>query len=248
MTNYIIAIPTYQRAHTLVKKTLNFLFSSHINMDRVFIFVASQDEYDTYLKVVPYNLYNKLVIGVLGITAQRNFISDYFPVGQQIVSLDDDITRLMILEGRKLVLVKSINDFFNNAFEKCTEHALFIWGIYPTDSIMFMNKGELSTSFKFIIGAFYGYINRKLECLRLNVSSECKEDIEQSILYYKCDEGVIRFNNVCSNPCVASEGGLGKDRRERNEAACTYLLESYPTYLRAKQRSNGMKELRFLRR
>jgi len=244
--SYIIAIPSYQRAHALVKKTLTFLFESQIDMQRVFIFVASQEEYDTYYEVVPHNLFNSLVIGKLGITAQRNFISNFFPEGQYIVSIDDDITRLRILDEKKLTTLEDVDMFLQEAFTICEEEGMFIWGIYPTDSIMFMGNGRMSTSLKFIIGAFYGFINRKLECLRLDIRAECKEDIEQSILYFMLDGGVIRFNNVATNPCVASDGGLGKDREDRNNAACAYLVETYPDYTTLRTRKNGVKEIRLL--
>ena len=222
------------------------MIESGLDMQRVFIFVASKEEFDTYSKVVPRHLYNKLVIGVLGITAQRNFISDFFPVGMHIVSMDDDITRLRILNEKKLVPFDNVDMFLTEAFIVCDEEGLYIWGVYPTDSVMFMGKGLMTTSLKFIMGAFYGYINRKLECLLLDTRAECKEDIEQSILYYKCDGGVIRFNNVTTNPCVASDGGLGRDRSDRNNAACAYLVEAYPLYTALRARKNGMKEIRLL--
>ena len=57
-------------------------------------------------------MYHKLVIGKLGITHQRIFISKYFPIGQYIVSLDDDIEEVSKLRGTdKLVKIKDLNQF-----------------------------------------------------------------------------------------------------------------------------------------
>ena len=46
---YIIAIPSYKRADTLNKKTLNLLKSSEMNIkEKVYIFVVDETEYKIY--------------------------------------------------------------------------------------------------------------------------------------------------------------------------------------------------------
>ena len=46
---YIIAVPSYKRADTLNKKTLNLLKSSDISIkEKVYIFVADETEYKIY--------------------------------------------------------------------------------------------------------------------------------------------------------------------------------------------------------
>ena len=61
---YIIAIPSYKRADTLNKKTLNLLKSSDINIkEKVYIFVADETEYKIYKEILNENDFNSLIIG-----------------------------------------------------------------------------------------------------------------------------------------------------------------------------------------
>ena len=46
MNNYIIAIPSYKRSQTLKSKTLNVLKDYNILINKIYIFVASNEEYD----------------------------------------------------------------------------------------------------------------------------------------------------------------------------------------------------------
>ena len=105
-----------------------------------------------------------------------------------------------------------------------------------------MKSGVMTKSLKFLIGVCYGYINRNIP--ELYPTAEGKEDIEQSILYFKRDGGVIRFNNIAVKTKFNAEGGLGKDRFEMNEKASQLLQKKYPDVVKIFHRKNGMSEVR----
>ena len=73
---YKIAIPSYDRAETLLKKTLNTLVN--IPNDLITIFVANEEQYEIYRQYIKDY---KIVIGKLGITNQRIFIKNYYKEG-----------------------------------------------------------------------------------------------------------------------------------------------------------------------
>ena len=224
---------------------MKFLQEGRVDKRRVFIFVSDASQAELYASHVPPELYNEIVVGIKGIVHQRNFISQYFPVGQYVVSLDDDVTRLNHLVVDKRVRIKDVNVFFNHAFKVLEQTGLYIWGIYPTNSIKFMqnSKEEISTSLKFLVGYCFGFIVRREKSLMLHV--EGKEDYEQSIRYYKLDNGVVRFNHICANDAsTPREGGLGKDRHQMNKEASEYLRETFPEYITVWQRPNGKHEVR----
>jgi hypothetical protein len=123
---------------------------------------------------------------------------------------------------------------------------LYIWGIYPVRNAFFM-KNEVSTDLKFIIGVLRGFINRKTNKLKPSVSSESKEDYEQSILYYKLDGGVLRFNNITPKTKFNAKGGLGQERQEMNRLAANYLKKTYPDIITIFHRDNGMTEVKLAR-
>jgi 5,10-methylenetetrahydrofolate reductase len=103
--HYVIAIPTYNREDIISKKTLKTLLEGGVNKNKIYLFVANKEQYKLYYENVPKNMYKEIIIGKLGITNQRKFISKYFPENQYIISIDDDVEELLILkDSTKLVL------------------------------------------------------------------------------------------------------------------------------------------------
>ena len=222
---YYVAIPSYDRADSLLTKTLNTL--KDIPSNRIYIFVANESQYNIYKQVIPnYNI----VIGKLGITNQRRFIKNYFKEGTCVVSIDDDVEEVNKLNGDKLNKVHNLDVFFNESFKRIKKENLFIWGIYPVRNPFFM-KNTITTKLKFIIGTLYGFIVRHDKSLE-PICKE-KEDFEQSILYYLKDGGVMRYNNITIKTKFKAKGGLGliDGRYKANKEAALYLSKKYPQFV-----------------
>ena len=123
------------------------------------------------------------------------------------------------------------------------DEGLYIWGVYPVRNAFFM-KQSITTDLRFIVGVFFGYINRKLKKLEPSIKAEGKEDYETTILYYKLDGGVLRFNNVTTKTKYIADGGLGKERFEINKHAAEYLKSTYPEIITIFHRKTGMTEVK----
>lgn len=244
LSNYVIAIPSYNRHNEIINKTLTTLLEGSVNKNKIYIFVANKTQEQLYLNTIPKSLYHKIVVGKIGIANQRVFISNYFPINQYIVSLDDDVEEIQYLKGDKLIKLRDLDTFFKDAYKVLTKEKLYIWGVYPVRNAFFMYN-TISTDLKFIIGVTFGYINRKLK--KLIPKAEGKEDIEQSILYYKMDGGVVRFNNIVPKTKFNAPGGLGIDRYEMNKKAADFLQQKYPDIVTLFHRKNGMPEVRLAR-
>jgi hypothetical protein len=250
--SYVVAIPSYNRPNEIVKKTLKTLKDGGINKNTIYIFVANTNEEKKYAEIVPKELYGKIVVGKLGIANQRIFIKHYFKENQHVVSIDDDVEALFKMtnttgtprpETAKLIKITNVDRFFKDAFDRLKKEKLFIWGIYPVNNAFFM-KNKVTTGLKFIIGALYGFIVRKTTELEPSIHAEGKEDYEQSILYYKKDGGVLRYNNVTIKTKFLAKGGLGADRFAMNKKAAEYLKKTYPELVTIFHRKNGMTEIR----
>jgi len=240
--NYVIAIPSYKRPKELLQKTIMTLINGQVDTSAIHIFVANREEYDIYKPLFPTL---KVIIGELGIRNQRIFISKYFPENQYIVSIDDDVEALNVLDDKKLKVVINIDFFIKQAYDRLITEHLYLWGIYPVNNPFFM-KPVVTTKLKFIIGVIHGYINRHNDLLYPNILSESKEDYEQSLLFYKMDGGVVRFNYISAKTKFNAIGGLGKDRHERNHIASVYLKETYPEHITVfNRKKNNMSEVRF---
>ena len=246
MVNYVVAIPTYNRYDVLADKTLNTLIEGNVNKNKIFLFVANKEQYKLYEDAIPKNMYNQIIIGKKGITNQRKFIAKYFPEGQYVISMDDDVEEFEILKGEKLVKLQDINDFFIQAYNLLKKNNLFIWGIYPVRNAFFMYK-NITTDLRFIIGVTFGFIVRHNKLLQPSVKAETKEDYEQTILYFKMDGGVLRFNNITTKTKFNAPGGLGTDRYERNKTAAEYLEKTYPDIVTIFNRKNGTYEVKLNR-
>lgn len=246
MDNYVIAIPTYNRTNEVINKTLKTLRDGSIHNNKIYLFVANKEQYNLYESTVPKELYFKIIIGKKGIANQRVFISKYFDEGQYVISMDDDVEEFQILKNEKLVKLNNIDMFFKNAYKLLKKEGLFIWGIYPVRNAFFMYD-NVTTDLRFIIGVTFGYITRHNNRLKPSIRSETKEDYEQTVLYYKMDGGVLRFNNITVKTKFNAPGGLGTERFERNKLAAEYLTEKYPDIIKRNDRKDGTPEVKLLK-
>jgi hypothetical protein len=245
--NYQICIPSYKRYTILQHKTLNLLHKLNIPREIINIFVIEEEYNDYKLNCNP-DMYNELIIGVKGLVEQRKFISNYYPENTHIISLDDDIESLDL----SMTDYATADIFFKKAFEICILNKSFIWGVYPVLNPFFRKNQKLyTTELKFIIGAFFGFINRPNDLdleLKLMVHGN-KEDVERSILYFKKDGVVIRFNKVGFKTKYygTDGGGLGtlNNRLESMKQGTLNINSAYSELTKIKIRKNGLYEIVF---
>ena len=236
---YTIVIPTYQRYKELNSKTLKLLKRYNIPSKKIFIFVADDNEKMEYEKYTSPDDYNEIVVGVLGIAAQRNFITQYFPDGLYIISMDDDIESIMNLG----LEIDDFNELIQCNYHLMDSHNCDTWGIYPVNNIFFMkSQKEITYDFKFIIGCLFGFINNKNYVLSNNC--ECKEDYERSVLSYINRGAIMRCNHISVKTKFYAMGGLGKNRDVANLKAVQYLIDTYPLHFARKFRKDGREEIR----
>lgn len=236
--DYIIAIPSYKRENALRTHTLKCL--KDIPLEQIYIFVANDEEYANYKTELPeYNI----IVGEAGLMNQRNFISLYFPVGQKIISIDDDIQQFVIKKDDKLTPIDDIDYYFKEGFKMLMQEDASLFGFYPVLNKLFM-KETITTDFRFIIGSCFGYINR-----RILITVPQKQDYEISVLNYLKDSKVVRFNYISmKTKYYKMKGGLQSNvRKQEQEEAVKTLISRYPKFfVRKKSFKSGFPELRTL--
>jgi len=248
-SDYVVCVPSYKRSRICNDKTLTTLKKAGIDTKHVYVYVANQQEYDDYLSTLDKSLYHRLIIGIKGIVQQRQFIMDQWPEGKQIVYLDDDIERIDLSLSPRF-RGKSLDHFIREAFIDCKNMGAFTWGVYAVYN-PFFRKGrkELSTELNFIVGTFYGIINRPhLKQIRVTAALKengQKEDVERTIKYFIHDGIVLRYNRIgFVTKYYGTEGGLGRFE-ERIQAGINIskaFTKLYPDYGHIKMRKNGMAE------
>lgn len=246
MSNYVVAIPSYNRVDEVIHKTLHTLKEANIPKSKIYVFVANKQQYKLYEESVPKQLYGHLIIGKKGIVHQRKFITTYFPEGQYVISMDDDIECFEILHKDKLIKLTNLHGLFMDAYRKMKAEHLYLWGVYPVRNPFYMYE-KTTDDLRFIIGVVFGYIVRHDKSLLVSLQSESKDDYEQTILYYKKDGGVIRYNNITTKTKLGAPGGLGTNRMDKSRRAAEYLVKTYPDIVSRNDRQNGTPEVKLKR-
>jgi len=250
MTNkdYVICIPSYKRANVCNDKTLATLHKHKIDPKKIFVYVANKEDYDLYKDTLDPKSYNKLIIGKKGLVPQRQFITEKWSTGKPIVFFDDDVESIDLSLSPRFKS-HNLDYFLKEAFNECEKNKSYIWGVYAVFNPFFRKtKSEMSTDLKYIVGAFYGIINRpNLKAIQLTITKENgqKEDVERTLKYFINDGIVIRFNKIgFTTKYYGKEGGLGRfeDRIKPMKEACKKLEEKYSEYGHTKVRGNGMSE------
>ncbi len=234
--NYNIAIPSYNRPQQLIKKTLKFLQSFEIPHEKIFIFVDNEAEHNIYRIYVPDDI-RIIISNVNGLINQRNFISEYFDIDSFVISMDDDVTnikRLLILPDGKKILdnVNDLEQTFQFIYQLLEKTNCYLFGVYGRNPL-FMSH-SVDTRFNFIDGSFYGFIVRKLDCLKIK-HVQFGDDTELALNYFKNDEKILNIKFLAVLHSIATNsGGLQdkfKNRIEQQKIDSEKLVELFPEYL-----------------
>ena len=234
--DYVVAIPSYKRAETLKDKTLHTLQQYKINPKQIDIFVANTEEEEIYKQTLEKGTYNKIIVGVPKIGPQRNFISDYYPIGKPVIHMDDDIQGFIEYDPkakRSEKKLTSLKKVIEDGFRECRKHNCRLWGIYPTPNGYFMSD-KVDSDLRFIIGCFNGMFNpgtKGPKGVKLELEMD-KEDYERSCRFYKADGGVIRLRYVAPKTAYYTEKGGNQEFRTKKSVmeGAKWMVENFPDY------------------
>lgn len=239
--SFRVAIPSYKRAETLRMKTLSLLQRYAIDPKSITVFVANKDEEKLYRAALPKDMYGELVVGVLGIANQRNFMLDHFDDGEKILSIDDDIMNVSyaVKETNSLVECDDFSALVETGFAHCAKSGARLWGLYPVHNAYFM-KPTISYDLKFVIGCLCGYINQRGES-PLRVTLPDKDDVERTCRCYEADERVVRINYASAHQKYLKEpGGLQEIRTDEFIFDIVKrLLEMFPHFCTVNRAKKG---------
>jgi hypothetical protein len=248
MSDYIVCIPSYKRAEVCKDKTLNTLHKQKIDPKKIYVYVANKEDYDLYKETLDPKTYNRLIIGKKGLVPQRQFIMNQWTQGKHIVFFDDDLQSIDLSLSSEFKK-HNLDYFIKRAYDECEKHKSYIWGVYAVYNPFFRKaRKDMTTDLNYIVGAFYGIINRpNLKAIELTITKENgqKEDVERTLKYFLNDGIVLRFNKVgFETKYYGKDGGLGRfeDRIKPMMEASNKLKKQYSDYGNIKVRGNGMAE------
>jgi hypothetical protein len=226
----VIAIPSYQRPKQLRDKTLTYLKSQNIDKNLIHVFVV-EEEKEIYEKTLDPNTYGRLLVGRKGLAEQRNFIMNYFPLGQQILYLDDDI------KGVKMIHPMPLMDLANKMFQLCKQEKASLWGIYPTNNLFYC-KDRITVGKLYIVGCLYGEVNNQ----RYIPDVSACEDRWRSLNSFTLDLKVLRYEAACPDTTYYCKGGLTEYRLTKQKEDTVAVCECFPNLCYLQEKKHGLYE------
>jgi hypothetical protein len=217
-----IAVPSYNRVSIFKTKTLKVLIENQVDIKDIYLFVASQDQYDLYKPEMPEDL--KIIIGEKGMCNIRNFMSDYFDEGEIVCYMDDDIVKVKIKNDKTFLDI--LND--SHLFLKNSPYALV--GFPPTFNEFFNKDNGIKTGNLFCMGGFYITKNDR----ELRVDDATTEDRQRTLQFYHKYGGVARNCDLMIKANTFTAGGVNEaDGRnyEKYYHGYSKLYYQYSTYL-----------------
>lgn len=233
---YVVAIPSYQRAEQLEKRTLALLLKGNVDPNRIHVFLHDNDStLWQYRDLQRRTGINVVVTSARGITAQRTGIAAYWHDGTPVVSMDDDVTALMAARDVKtLEPVGDLHKLFQQMFEETRDRKLWVWGFAPVPNAFFLKPDRISEGLKFLIFTCYGFYSRPGHPVHTH-TVPYKDENELSLRAWWYDGAAVRHDGVAAKANFYTLAG-GCQAAGRNhdqiEASVKSLLAQWPGLVR----------------
>lgn len=251
--NFVIAIPSYHRSQSIKDNTLRVLDECSVPHNLIKVFV-SKAEVPIYRASLPADI--EVVESVLGCIENRARIRAYFPEGQHVVYMDDDLKGIYSICDftddhkschifrkenvkepfyKKQIPIPNLLKFLADGFDILIKEQAHFGGIYPISNGFFCSH-RYTTDLRYICGGLYFEINIKDFALQ---GDQYSEDFERTCKFFDLDKKVIRFEYCILKTGYykgdgdnGSPGGLVESRTiELSELAQKKLAGMYPEYL-----------------
>jgi hypothetical protein len=233
---YVVAIPSYQRAEQLEKRTLALLLDGGVEPERVHVFLHDNDPtIADYAALAERTGISVIVTQARGITAQRTGIAAFWPEGTPVVSMDDDVTALMAAKDAKtLEPVTDPGWLFTMMFNELYHRNLWVWGLAPVPNAFFLKPEKVSEGLKFLIFTCYGFYSRPGHPVHTH-SVPYKDENELSLRAWWYDGAAVRHDGIAAKANFYTLAG-GCQAAGRNhdqiEASVKSLLGQWPGLVR----------------
>lgn len=214
--SFKICVPTYGRPDGVRKHILNYLEKTDIDLSRVTLFVAGDQEAEKYQSVNPdYNI----VVGVKGLVQQRQFISNYYDKGTPVFSFDDDVSAIEQLEllaplagtqkpldhPSRLETLIELDAVIERGFRMAERREIGLWGFYSVRNKGFLHP-KVTTGLKFIMGHAMAFYAGDPAFERIQ-EYPMKDDYYLSLWHQVHGNGTLRFDNICTKAKQHSGAG-----------------------------------------
>lgn len=245
---YQIAIPSYHRHDRIGRLTLSVLAAGGVDMSRVDVWVASEDEMRLYRPVVePFGAALRCHGLGPGIGVTRNAIALAYEPGTRLLELDDDIQMIVqaVGDGPVLVRAERLHDWIEKGFAVADG---LLWCLYPAANAFYMSPNRYRrTGLWYAEGAWFGFtVAPRDDNEHQMVGCDHGEDFERSIKHFLHDGAVARLDMLAVRSRYWVEpGGLQDCRTPDNvRAGVDYVCRTYPGFAKSFTTKQGRLNIR----
>lgn len=249
---YQIAIPSYKRAELLKQKTIALLERYNVDKSKITVFVANEQEAETYKEALPDY---KIVVAVKGLLAARVFYNNYYPKDTRILNLDDDMAELKQRNSADKLenYVGAFDDIVKLGFSICEQEGARLWGINPVSNGFFM-KDCVTVGLRYICGNFHGsYAGDEVVTGADRANKESSgEDFETTLRSFVRYGSVVRIEYLCPTTKYFASGGIDAelkdngipDRQTDHKAALFDIAARFPDLATIVEKAGGITNIR----
>lgn len=236
---YAVVIPSYQRPEGLVRKSLSTLLGGGVPRSAITVYLHAHDPHlPAYRDALDGMGVRARVTDRRGIGPQRQQIIEDYPAGTPVVSMDDDIKRVMRAvapSGRDaLVRLADLDGWFRQMFAAAEHEGLHVWGAAPVPNAFYMRHDRpYSTGLKLVMFNLYGFVNRPGHPVHAQ-TVKYKDEQELTLRAWWYDGGVVRSDDTAPVGEFYTPGGCQADGRHYEEvrASAEALIAQWPGYVR----------------
>jgi hypothetical protein len=188
--DYVIACRSYGRAAVFPMKTFRML--EHNKMTgRLYVFVASATEKKAYREHLADFPAERIIVGVPGGAAITRFICKYFPEGQRILFVDDDLDSFFVTRGKLQKDSGSLHKYVEDGFRTIDAHDLGSFTFSFLSNRLYLTGKPFKEFRPFIVGGnFFGARNdRKM----ISVDVAHADDVLRSCRYFDRYGGTLVY-------------------------------------------------------
>jgi hypothetical protein len=237
--DFVIAIPSYNRADQLFKKTYERILLPMGLTSKALVFLQTDEDARTYHEKFAGTDMGFVRAPEKGFAQVNHFIEHYFDIGAKVVVMHDDLRRILKLttDQRKfqpLTEPSQVVEMFNLAFHSMQSNGLTLGGVLQTTNASWAPDKEVGLDLKFIYDPLHFIISTKEAPLCQHFHFD---DLERTIYAYERDGGVVRLNRYAiDTPSEAYDpkavGGLAGQRKfEEAQAAASVFQEEFKEFV-----------------
>jgi len=245
--SFKVAIPSYRRSDVIMDKTLATLRRGGVAICDIYIFVTDDEQAAYQKECTGY----QIIVGLKGLVQQRAFIQGFFSEHDTIVMMDDDIEQIYRpVNSKTKEEILDLPGLFHLMNLRMKSEDVSICGVYPCSNLKFaLGNPEITTDFRYLVGAFYLIRNLKLPEVQLDARGDpgSHEDKIRTIKYYQKEGKTLRYNRVQIKTKYFAKGGLDSPNRLKQHAIdAEALCLRFPLHLRL-QKTRKMTDAKFRR-